>query len=137
MKQTSFDVTHINNPHTRECHNSINLSTYSIMSKNIFSLNCVTNKIMKTKSIKSYQYCHESLSIYTRYRISFLHSTINDNFSTMINKAFHNNLNNKMCHYIYRFKMFNFNDSVYVKFNSSSSSFTRSFDNYNISHNHT
>ena len=55
----------------------------------------------------------------------------------MINKTFRNNLNNEMCRHIYRFKMFNFNDNVYVRFNFSLFSFAKNFDNCNISRNRT
>ena len=53
----------------------------------------------------------------------------------MINKAFRNNLNIEMCRRIYHFKMFNFNDNVYVKFNSFLFFSAKDFDNYNISYN--
>ena len=37
-----------------------------------------------------------------------------------------------MCYYICRFKMFNFNNNVYIKFNFSLFSSAKDFDNYNI-----
>ena len=55
----------------------------------------------------------------------------------MIDKAFRNNLNNEICRYIYRFKMFNFNNNVYIKFNFFLFSFTKNFDNCNIFRNRT
>ena len=136
MKQTSFNITRINDFHIRECHNSINSLTYFVILKNIFSLNYVTNKIMKTKLIKSYQYYHKSFFIYIRYRTPFLRFIINNNFLIIINKAFRNNLNNEMYRRICHFKMFNFNNNVYIKFNFFLSFFARNFDNYNIFHNH-
>ena len=44
----------INDSHTGEYHNFINSLTYFIISKNIFFFNCITNKIIKIKLIKSY-----------------------------------------------------------------------------------
>ena len=75
-----------------------------------------------------------------RYRIFFRRSVINSYFSIVTGKAFFNSLNNEIYRRIYRFKVFSFNDNVYVKFNSFSSSsltpFIKGFDNYNISRNY-
>ena len=96
---------------------------------------------MKIKFIELYQYYQKTLFfIYKRYYISFRRSMIDDYFSIIINKVFLNNLNNKICYRIYRFKISNFNNNIYIKFNlfsfNSLTLFIKKFNNYNISRNY-
>ena len=115
----------------KECYNSINLSIYLIISKNIFFFNYSAKRIIKIRFIKLQKYYQISLLIYIRRCISFLRSIKNDYFSIIIDKVFLNNLNNKIYLRIQRFNIFSFNNNIYIELSLSlSSSSIEEFYNY-------
>ena len=104
------------NFYAREYQNFVFSSTYSIISKCISRRNLNIDKIVFINCIELYQYCQKIRVIRWRCRWFFLRVSRDDIFSMIIDNVFFRNYKKKIYRRIYRLKLFNFKNIVYMMF---------------------